>query len=190
MGKRVHYLREVSEREASELRKLSNSRTQPYRSVQRAKLIVNMINDRNLTASKAAKQAGFRSGVCGGYWVDRFNAAGLQGLADKPKSGKPRTHSEQVRSCVVDLALRKPRELGYPFELWTLKRLQSAIKEREGIHLSDSRYGNGCETRGCIGNVNRVGLWMPRNTTKRSLKKGGHHSGLCESSASNACHLY
>ena len=41
MGKRVHYLREVSEREASELRQLSNSRSQPYRSVQRAKLIVN-----------------------------------------------------------------------------------------------------------------------------------------------------
>ena len=31
MGKRVHYLREVSEREAAELRQLSNSRTQPYR---------------------------------------------------------------------------------------------------------------------------------------------------------------
>ncbi len=138
MGKRVHYLREVSEREAAELRQLSNSRCQPYRSVQRAKLIINMIDDETLTASKSAKQAGFRSGVSGGYWVDRFNEAGLQGLTDKPKSGKPRTHSQQVRSHLLDLALRKPRCLDYPFEVWTLKRLQSAFKEREGIHLSDS----------------------------------------------------
>ena len=37
----------------------------------------NMIDDETLTASKAAKQVGFRSGVSGGYWVDRFNEAGL-----------------------------------------------------------------------------------------------------------------
>ena len=98
----------------------------------------NMIDDETLTASKAAKQVGFRSGVSGGYWVDRFNEAGLQGLTDKPKSGKPRTHSHQVRSRLLDLALRKPRHLDYPFEVWTLKRLQTAFKEREGIHLSDS----------------------------------------------------
>ena len=138
MGKRIHHLREVSEIEAKALRKLSKSRTQPYRRVQRAKLLVHMIDDETLTASKAAKQAGFKSGVSGAHWVNRFNEAGLEGLTDKPRSGKPDTHSQQVRSRVIDLALRKPRELGYPFELWTLKRLQSAFKEREGIHLSDS----------------------------------------------------
>ena len=190
MGKRIHHLREVSEIEAKALRKLSKSRTQPYRRVHRAKLLVHMIDDETLTASKAAKQAGFKSGVSGAHWVNRFNEAGLEGLTDKPRSGKPDTHSQQVRSRVIDLALRKPRELGYPFELWTLKRLQSAFKEREGIHLSDSRYGNGCETRGCVGNVNRVGLRMPRNTTKRSLKKGGHYRGLRQSSAADACDLY
>ena len=40
MGKRIHHLREVSEIEAKALRKLSKSRTQPYRRVQRAKLLV------------------------------------------------------------------------------------------------------------------------------------------------------
>ena len=138
MGKRIHHLREVSEIEAKALRELSKSRTQPYRRVQRAKLLVHMIDDETLTASKAAKQVGFKSGVSGAHWVNRFNEAGLEGLTDKPRSGKPDTHSQQVRSRVIDLALRKPRELGYPFELWTLKRLQSAFKEREGIHLSDS----------------------------------------------------
>ena len=43
MGKRIHHLREVSEEEVAQLRTLSSSRTQPYRTVQRAKLIVSMI---------------------------------------------------------------------------------------------------------------------------------------------------
>ena len=150
----------------------------------------NMIDDETLTASKAAKQVGFRSGVSGGYWVDRFNEAGLQGLADKPKSGKPRTHSHQVRSRLLDLALRKPRHLDYPFEVWTLKRLQTAFKEREGIHLSDSRYGSGCKTRGCVGSVNRVGFTMPKSMMRHSLKKGGYYRGVRQSSAADACDLY
>jgi transposase len=106
--------------------------------VQRAKLIVSMIDDDTLTASKAAKQVGFKSEVSGAYWVNRFNEEGVKGLSDKPRSGKPQTHSMRVRSQLIDLAMRKPRRLGYPFEVWTLKRLQSAFKEREGVHLSDS----------------------------------------------------
>ena len=138
MGKRIHHLREVSEAEVAELRTLSSSRTQPYRTVQRAKLIVSMLDDETLTATQAAKQVGFKSSNSGTCWVKRFNEIGIQGLADKPKSGKPRTHSTEVRGQLIDLALRPPRSLDYPFELWTLKRLQTAFIERTGIHLSDS----------------------------------------------------
>ena len=114
MDKRGHHLREVSEEEVAQLRTLSSSRTQPYRTVQRAKLIVSMIDDNTLTAAQAAKQAGFKSSISGACWVKRFNTDGIQGLADKPKSGKPRIHSTEVRSQLIDLALQKPRSLGYP----------------------------------------------------------------------------
>lgn len=50
MGKRVHHLREVSEEE-SELRTLVSSRMHAYRMVQRAKLIMSMLDDEALTAS-------------------------------------------------------------------------------------------------------------------------------------------
>lgn len=138
MGKRVHHLREVSEAEESDLRTLASSRTDAYRMVQRAKLIVSMLDDETLTASQAAKQVHFKTGVSGACWVKRFNEDGIEGLSDKPKSGKPRTHSTEVRGQLIDLALRKPRSLDYPFELWTLKRLQTVFKERTGIHLSGS----------------------------------------------------
>ena len=138
MGRRTHYIREVNEEENAELRRLASSRTHPFRTVQRARLIVSMLDDDTLTASQASKKVGFKSLNSGAGWVKRFNEDGIQGLSDKPKSGKPRTHSDEVRGQLIDLALQKPRSLGYPFELWTLIRLQTAFKERTGIHLSDS----------------------------------------------------
>ena len=51
MGKRIHHLREASEDDVAQLRTLSSSRTQPYRTVQRAKLIVSLIDDKTLTAA-------------------------------------------------------------------------------------------------------------------------------------------
>ena len=79
MGKRIHHLREASEDDVAQLRTLSSSRTQPYRTVQRAKLIVSLIDDKTLTAAQAAKQAGFKSSISGACWVKRFNEKGIQG---------------------------------------------------------------------------------------------------------------
>ncbi len=138
MGKRIHHIREVNEEENVELRRLASSRAHSYRMVQRAKLIVSMLDDETLTATQAGINVGFKSDNSGPCWVKRFNEAGIPGLTDKPKSGKPRVHSTEVRGELIDLAMQNPRSLGYPFELWTLIRLQTAFKERTGIHLSDS----------------------------------------------------
>ena len=148
MGKRIHYVRTVSETESRQLRTLASSRTQPHRLVQRAQLVVSMIDDKQLTSAKAAKQAGFKTGVSGAHWIKRFNEEGIGGLADKPRSGAPVTHSMEVRSKLIDLALQKPKSLGYPFELWSLKRMQITFKQRAGIHLSDSTIWNWLKAEG------------------------------------------
>ncbi len=92
MGKRIHHLREVSEAEDMELRALASSRPQPYRMVQRVKLIVSMLDDETLTASQAVKQVGFKAGVSGACWVKRFNEAGPKGLVDIVESIITCTH--------------------------------------------------------------------------------------------------
>ena len=66
------------------------------------------------------------------HWVKRFNENGIAGLMDAKRAGRPPTHSQETRSALLDLALQKPRSLGYPFELWTLERLQGAFEERQG----------------------------------------------------------
>lgn len=137
MPRRVK-LRAVSPEEAEQVRRLAASRTQPFRIVQRARLIGAMLDNPKLSAAQASLGAGYKSRVPGPMWVKRFNEHGLDGLFDEPRSGRPPTHDESVRSRLIDLALHKPSCLGYPFELWTLERLQRAFEERERIHLSDS----------------------------------------------------
>jgi transposase len=97
-----------------------------------------MLEDPHLPAGRAGRLAGYESEAAGWRIVKRFNAEGVAGLEDKPRSGRPRTHPESVRSGLVNLATQKPESLGYPFKLWTLERLQTAFQEREGQHLSDS----------------------------------------------------
>ncbi len=138
MPRRVR-LRELTEDEKREIARIVNSRTEPVRRVQRAKIIQAMLEDPNLPAFEAGRRAGYHSIQPGPFWVKRFNAQGLVGLEDEHRSGHPPVHTETVRSTLINLALQKPDTLGYPFKLWTLERLQSAFKEREGVHLSDSR---------------------------------------------------
>jgi transposase len=106
--------------------------------VQRARVIAFMLADPNLYATSAGLKAGFKSSAMGAEWVRRFNQAGLKGLEDRPRPGRQPTHKPEVRSALIALATQKPSSLGYPFQLWTLERLQRAFEERHHTHLPDS----------------------------------------------------
>jgi transposase len=131
-------LRSLTAEEEAEIRRLAASRKTPHRLMQRAKVIVAMLDDPKLRATHAGLKAGFQSQQMGINWVKRFNQEGLAGLEDKPKSGRPPIHDQKVRSELINLALQKPDSLGYPFKLWTLERLQTAFEERQGVHFSGS----------------------------------------------------
>jgi transposase len=130
-------LRSLTQEEKREIRRLARSQTAPMRRVQRARIVAAMLEEPALSATEAGRRAGLSNAVSA-KWVRRFNEEGLAGLEDRPRSGRPRTHSEAVRSKLIALALQKPSVLGYPFALWTLERLQRAFQKREGVHLSDS----------------------------------------------------
>jgi transposase len=141
-------LRSLTTEEDIEIRRLAGSRKEAFRLVQRAKVIVAMLEDPKLHATHAGLQVGFIGTQSGVTWVKRFNEKGLAGLEDKPKTGRPPTHDQKVRSALINLAIQKPDKLGYPFKLWTLERLQTAFQEREGIHLSDSTIWEWVEGEG------------------------------------------
>jgi transposase len=141
-------LRTLTTEEEAEIRRLAASRKEAHRLVQRAKVIMALLDDPKLHATQAGIQAGFSGRQSGVSWVKRFNEEGLAGLEDKPKAGRPPTHDQKVRSALISLAQQKPDTLGYPFKLWTLERLQTAFKERQGVHLSDSTIWEWVEGEG------------------------------------------
>ncbi|MBD3182760.1 helix-turn-helix domain-containing protein [Candidatus Poribacteria bacterium] len=145
---RLLQVREVSEEEAKQLRQLSTSRTESVRLAQRAKVIQLMLDTPKLPADKAGKLAGYKSKYAGRKWVKRFNEYGIQGLYDKQRPGRPPDHTEDVRSSLINLALQKPDSLGYPFALWTLERLQTAFRERCGMHVATSTIWEWIDSEG------------------------------------------
>lgn len=69
------------------------------------------------------------------YWVKRFEAEGLSGLADADRPGRPsKLNEEQVQS--IERALRSdPSEYGLTGNLWDGKILSHFIDQQFGIQL-------------------------------------------------------
>jgi transposase len=72
-------------------------------------------------------------------WIKRFNAHGLAGLEDRPRSGCPPTYSPDQKAEVIATALTDPQSLGLPFGSWTLDRLQTYLNENKHIAIKRSR---------------------------------------------------
>src|SRR5215213_9001836 len=72
-------------------------------------------------------------------WITRFNAAGLDGLQDQPRSGRPATYTSEQVGEVIAVSLLKPDSLGLPFGCWTLDRLQAYLTEARGLPIRRSR---------------------------------------------------
>jgi transposase len=62
-------------------------------------------------------------------WIDRFNAHGLLGLFDLPRSGRPREYEAATALRVVEIATTPPAELGMPVNTWSLSHLQRYLDE-------------------------------------------------------------
>ena len=69
-------------------------------------------------------------------WLVRYQAEGLEGLTDAPRSGAPPRITRAYREQLVALVRRRPRALGLPFSLWTGERLADVLAERTGIRAS------------------------------------------------------
>ncbi|MDQ3703733.1 MAG: IS630 family transposase [Chloroflexota bacterium] len=68
-------------------------------------------------------------------WLKRYLAEGVDGLRDAPHPGAPRKVTAEYRELLVHCVRRRPRSLGLPFSLWTLRRLADHMAERTGIRV-------------------------------------------------------
>lgn len=61
--------------------------------------------------------------------IERFNTNGMNhALFDDDRSGRPVEITDDAKAWIVSIACRKPCELGYAAELWTLAALHKHIQ--------------------------------------------------------------
>jgi transposase len=140
-------VRPLTAQEADAVKSFASSRTAPHRVVQRAQIIWARVQGEPVPAiAHHVGLSAFRVRA----WIHRFNRHGLAGLADAPRSGRPRQHDETARGTVIALARTKPRSLGCPFALWALARLQQALQEHHGLHVTPATIWKWLQAEGLV----------------------------------------
>ena len=132
-------VREVTADERATLARVVRAKTAPVRLVERARIVVAALD--GLSAPQVAARVGVGEATAR-QWIRRFNAAGLAGLDDAPRSGRPRTYAEPEPSRVVAKARGlPPKPAGQevpPTCHWTLARLQAELN-KDGVPIKRSQ---------------------------------------------------
>jgi putative transposase len=68
-------------------------------------------------------------------WHGRWREAGIDGLVDKPKSGRPKAGGDEYRQKLAELIETDPQTLGYGFHVWTIKRLIAHLEKATGVRV-------------------------------------------------------
>jgi hypothetical protein len=56
------------------------------------------------------------------FWHARWRESGLDGLADKPRTGHPKAGGDEYRQKLEQVIETDPKALGYGFNVWTNER--------------------------------------------------------------------
>ena len=100
----------------------------------RAQMVL-LASERGLTAAEIAEIVRASEETVR-RWLKRYLAEGVEGLSDAPQPGAPRkVTQEEYRETLIHAVRRRPRSLGLPFSLWTLRRLADYMAEQSGIRV-------------------------------------------------------
>src|ERR1700757_454087 len=117
-----------SEKELSDLACVSRSRTEPASHVQRACLLLTYREKPSLYATGRALGVTHQTVERCLRRARKFGV--MAALDDSPRPGREPTITSQARTFVVGLACRKPKDFGYPHEVWTTRLLAEHVRER------------------------------------------------------------
>ncbi len=118
---------QLTDKELEDLKSLSTSRTAPLREVERAKIL--LFSHQGINDSQIAEKIGTnRQKVI--RCINKALAYGIEeAIDDLPRSGKPPEITGEARAWIISIACKKPKDVGYPHELWTHKLLAEHIKK-------------------------------------------------------------
>ncbi len=99
-------------------------------------------------------------------WFNGFEMDGLDGLYDKPREGRPIVATAEYRSRLVDAIKTNPRQMGYPFTVWTITRIRAHMARELKILLSESRVRQIMKEEGLV-------FKRPKHTLAQKRDKDG-----------------
>ena len=70
------------------------------------------------------------------FWFDRYEAAGLDGLQDRSRPGRPPKMTEPSRDDLQQAANQDPRETGHPFSVWTCDDLAHYLAQKGHLRVA------------------------------------------------------
>jgi transposase len=125
------FVRPLEEQERQQLKQLA--RREVGRVSERMRMI--LLSSRRYTVPQIATifecdEATVRS------WIERFEAAGVQGLRDHPRCGRPRKADSVAHETIRQQLEEGPATHGYRFGCWTLVTLATHLTRQCGLSLS------------------------------------------------------
>lgn len=73
-------------------------------------------------------------------WQRRWREAGVPGLANKAKSGRPKKADQAYCELLDEVIAKQPSDYGYAFGNWSVDRLREHMRQQTGIDLSNRRF--------------------------------------------------
>jgi len=134
----VFRLRDLTSEEREAIVRLAHSRSAPLRLVERARMISLAMQGKPMVEIATQLKVNRKTVR---QWLDRFAKAGVAGLKDQKRSGRPRANSPDELREIAIAALTSPVALGLEFDHWTTSRLAEYLTRDKGIAMSAKRIG-------------------------------------------------
>jgi transposase len=119
-------IRQPTDQELRALERLAHSRTIEACLVGRARIVLAIA--RGQRPSQVAHELGVSRPTVYA-WIHRFNDQGIDGLRERPRTGRRPIYTAEQHAEVVAAALTDPRRLDLPFGCWTPDRLRAYLNE-------------------------------------------------------------
>ena len=115
-------------KQRQQLQEIARSRTEPASRVERARIILQYLAEPSAYAvARTVRVTAQTVARCLGRAAE---LGVIKALDDRPRAGRDPTITPEARTWLVALACQKPKELGYPHELWTTRLLAAHARDK------------------------------------------------------------
>src|SRR6516162_5508625 len=137
----------TDEEQRQRLLEISRSRTEPTSRVERARIILAYLEEPSAYA--VAQTIGVTQQTVTRCLERAAELGVIEALDDRPRAGRDPVITAEAKTWLVALACQKPKELGYPHELWTTRLLAAHARQHASLagHPSLGKLAQGTVCR-------------------------------------------